>query len=175
MDDIWMNFDVWNKNSNKMSWIMLISSWICMKFYPWSFIHWRFMNDLSGMLIHKIWILFAQLFLLYLLPNSTLPNGEVQVTIWLFCKIDFSGLSSPLCPITESTVHNCQVHGAKLAFLSYQFHTTKAILPNSQVQICFVNCPQHKKVLGCPMSKFFQVCWNFCPKKSDPFKIQTTL
>jgi hypothetical protein len=106
---------------------------------------------------------------LYLLPNSTLPNIEVQVTIWLFCKIDFSWLSNPLCQITESTVPNCQVHGAKSAFPSYQFHTTKVILPNCQVQICFVNCPQHKKFLGYPMSTFFQVCWNFCPKKSDPF------
>jgi hypothetical protein len=95
---------------------------------------------------------------LYLLPNSTLPNGEVQVTIWLFCKIDFSRLSSPLCQITESTVPNCEVHVAKSAFPSYQFHTTKAPLPNWQVQICFVNCPQHKKFLGCRMSKFFLVC-----------------
>jgi len=61
----------------------------------------------------------------YLLPNSTLPNGEVQVTIWLFCKIDFSWLLSPLCEITESTVPNRQVHGGKSAFPSYQFHTTK--------------------------------------------------
>jgi len=112
---------------------------------------------------------------LYLLPNSTLPNREVQVTIWLFCKINFSGLLSPLCQITKSTSPNCQVHVAKSAFPSYRFHTTKATLPNCEVQICFVNCPQHIIFLGCPMSNFFQVCWNFYPKKSDPLKIQTTL
>jgi hypothetical protein len=52
-------------------------------------------------------------------------------------------------------VPNCEVHVAKSAFPSDQFHTTKAPLPNCQVQICFVNRPQHEKFLGCPMSKFF--------------------
>jgi hypothetical protein len=134
---------------------MLISSWICMKFNPWSFVHCRFMNDISWMLIHKIWILLVQLFLssLYRLPNSTLPNHEVQVTIWLFCKINFSGLWSPLCQIIKSTVPNCQVHVAKSAF---RFHTTKATLPNCQVQICFVNCPQHKKILAVQCLIFFR-------------------
>jgi hypothetical protein len=94
---------------------------------------------------------------LYLLPNSTLPTGEVQVIIWLLCKINFSWLSSPLCQITTSTLLNCQVHVVKSTFPSYQFHTTKATLPNCQVQICFVNYPQHKTLLGCLMFKLFQV------------------
>jgi hypothetical protein len=142
MDDIWINFYVWNKNSNKISCIMFISSWMWIKIYPWSFIHWTFMNDISLMLIHKIWIFLAQLFCKFTLSTSQFHfiNGEVQVNIWLFFKIDFSGLSSPLCRITKSTVPNCQVQGAKSVFLSYQFHTTKAILPNCQVHICFVNC-----------------------------------
>jgi hypothetical protein len=112
---------------------------------------------------------------LYILPNSTLPDGEVEVAIWLFYKIDFSRLSNPLWQITKSTGPSCQVHISKPAFPSYQFQTTKATLPNCQVQICFLNCPHHKKIMGCALSEFFQVCWNFYPKKSDPFKIQTTL
>jgi len=106
---------------------------------------------------------------IYLLPNSTLPNGEVEVTIWLFYKINFFGLSNPLCQIADSTGPNCQVHVAKSAFPSYQCHIIKATLPNCQVQICFVNCPRHKNFLGCPRSECFQVCWNYCPKNSDCF------
>ncbi len=104
---------------------------IYMKLYPRSFIHQRFLNDISQMLIHKIWIFLFNYFVgsLYLLPNSTLPNGEVQVTIWLFCKIDFSRLSSPQCPIVKSMLpsqhsqatnstpprHHCQIVKSKFA------------------------------------------------------------
>jgi len=42
----------------------------CMRFYPWSFIHWRFMNNMSWMLFHIIWIYFAQLFCKFSLPTS---------------------------------------------------------------------------------------------------------
>ncbi len=51
---------------------------------------------------------------------------------------------------------NCQVHGAKSTFPSYQFHTTKATLPNCQVQICFVNCPQHKTFWAARCLNFFR-------------------
>jgi hypothetical protein len=112
---------------------------------------------------------------LYVLPNSTLPNGEVQVTIWLFYKINFSRLSNPLCQITESIRPNCQVHVAKSAFPSYQFHTTKVTLPNCQVQICFLNCAQHKFFLGCTLFEFFKPAETSTQKKLDLFKIQTTL
>jgi len=143
MDDIWINFYVWNKTANKISWIMFISSRICM-----NFLHDHSSIEDSWMISHKCSSIKYEYILLnyfvtslYLLPNSTLPNGEVQVTIWLFCEIEFAGLSNPLCQITESTVPNCRIHVAKSAFPSYQFHTTKATLPNCQVQICFVNCP----------------------------------
>ncbi len=107
---------------------------------------------------------------LYLLLDSTLPNGEVRVTIWLFCKIDFSWLSSPLCQVIESTMFNCQIHVAKLAFPSYQFHTTRATLPNCQVQICFVNYPWHKTFLGCQMFQFFSSLLKLLHKQIKPFQ-----
>jgi hypothetical protein len=105
--------------------------------YGWKFIHDHSSIEDSWMISHECSSIKYEYFLLnyfvsslYLLPDSTLPNGEIHVTIWLFCKIDFSWLSSPLCQVTESTMLNCWVHVAKSTFPSYQFHTTKATLPN---------------------------------------------
>jgi hypothetical protein len=67
---------------------------------------------------------------LYLLPNSILPNGEVQVTIWLFYKIDFSGLSNPLCQIAESTGPNCES-----MLPSQHFQATNSTSPRQRCQI----------------------------------------
>jgi hypothetical protein len=106
---------------------------------------------------------------LYLLPNSTLPNGEVQVTIWLFYKIDFSRLSNPLCQITESIGPNCQVPCCqisipKLPIPHHEGNITKLSSPNLHF-----SCPQHKEIIGCLLSEFFHVYWKF-HKKIRPFQ-----
>jgi hypothetical protein len=68
---------------------------------------------------------------LYPLPNSTLPNGEVQVTIWLFCKINFTGLS---------------IHFAKSQ--SQQFPIVKSMLPSQHSQATNSTPPrQHCKIV----------------------------
>ncbi len=92
------------------------------------------MKDISWMLIHKIWILFAQLFCNFTLPtsqNATLPNGEVRVTIWLICKINFSRLS---------------IHFAKSQ--SQQFPIVKSMLPSQHSQATNSTPPrQHCKIV----------------------------
>jgi len=109
--------------------MVIISSKIFRKFYSLKFIHWRFMNDNSWMLIHKIWILFAQLLYQVHFTYFPIPLCQmVQVTIWLFCSIHFTWLLSSLCQITESTLLNSQVHVAKSALPRYQFHINKAEL-----------------------------------------------
>ncbi len=83
--------------------------------YGWKFMHWRFMNDIARMFIHKIWIFFAQLFCKFTLPTSQFhfakwwSLGYYLATV--FCQINFSRLQvhfaksqSQQCPIVKSMV-----------------------------------------------------------------------
>ncbi len=108
-----MNFHVWNKISDKFhGWCLFHPE------YLRNFIHWRFMNDNSWTLIHKIWILCSTVMSssLYLLPNSILPNGPGYY---------LAILQNPLCQITEWTLLNCQVHVAKSAFSRFGYTSTR--------------------------------------------------
>ncbi len=53
----------------------------------------------------------------YLLTKFTLPNCQINIAnffIWLFCQLDFTTLSSPLCQIIKSTIPSHQFHIIKI-------------------------------------------------------------
>jgi hypothetical protein len=119
--------------------------------YLGKFIHWRFMNDNSWMLIHKIWILCSTVMSssLYLLPNSTLPNGEVQVTIWLFCKIHFTLVVKFTLPnhrvnIVQLSSRCCQVSIPKVPITHQQGNIAKLWSSNS---LCELPCKLNFNIL----------------------------
>jgi hypothetical protein len=101
-----MDFHVWNKNSDKNSWIMFISSKVFRKFYSWKFMHWRFTNNNSWMFIHKIWILFVQLlcqvhFTYFPIPHqqgniaklwssNSLCEPPEWTTAWLISRLSYA-------------------------------------------------------------------------------------
>ncbi len=106
-----MNFHVWSKISDKIfhGWCLFHPE------YSGKFINLRFMNDNSWMLIHKIWILCSTVMSssLYLLPNSTLPNGPgyylaiLQNPLYLVVKftlpnhrVNTAQFSSPCCQVS---------------------------------------------------------------------------
>ncbi len=87
----------------------------------------------------------------FTLPISqpTLPNGpSYYLTI----------LQNPLYRVVKFTLPNRIVNSSQqsstccqINMPRYQFHINKAILPNCEVQIHFVNCPNeppHKKISG---------------------------
>jgi hypothetical protein len=113
------------------------------------FIHYKFTNDISHMLIYKIRNIFCLAILpssLHLLPNSTLPKRAVQVALGYFAKLTL--------PIAKFTLLNHKVNNAQLSslrcqvstFPSCKLHITKATLPNCQVQIHSMDCMNELQV-----------------------------
>ncbi len=148
--------------------VHLGNSW---NFMNSKFINWKFTNDISCMLIHKIWNIICSVILsisLYMLPNSTLPNCTSRCCYlaillnWLHllpsslcnpnCKVNNAWSPSSCCLVIILkllTPHDpCNIAKSKFTCMSFGL-TTHTFFWGSFL------CSYH--LLGCHC---FYSCWN---------------
>ncbi len=145
-----MNFHVWNKISDKISRMMFISSRIFRKVHPIEH-SWVITHECSSIKYEYCAQLLCQVHYTYFpIPLCQMVQG----TIWLFCKIHFTWFVKFALPSHRVNTAQLSSPCCQVSIPKVWLHINKAILPNCEVQIHFVNCPNeppHKKFLGCPM------------------------
>jgi len=123
------------------------------EFSPWSFIYWRFLNDISQMLIHKIWIYFAQLFC-----NFTLPTSQFHFAKWWSPSYYLAILWNRVCRAVKSTLPNHRVNSAQLSNPCCQVSIPKLPIPHHQGHIAKLSSPNLLCELPTHSIIIFQVC-----------------